>query len=51
MACLILISDLKEYKNQVKSFNLWVFTRIFIDSFEGISIIPEWTAVRERGNG
>ncbi len=30
---LILISDLKEYKNQVKSFNLWVFTRIFIDSF------------------
>ncbi len=29
----ILITDLKEYKNQVKSFNLWVFTRIFIDSF------------------
>ncbi len=22
----ILLSDLKEYKNQVKSFNLWVFT-------------------------
>ncbi len=30
---LILITDLKEYKNQVKSFNLWVFTQIFIDSF------------------
>ncbi len=30
---IILISDLIEYKNQVKSFNLWVFTRIFIDSF------------------
>ena len=30
---LMLITDLKVYKNQVKSFNLWVFTRIFIDSF------------------
>ena len=41
---LILISDLKEYKNQVKSFNLWVFTRIFILNstlFEEISITYE----------